>query len=340
MRKSTIKKKDVTKLYWENPEDFADLFNAVYFGGKEVLKAGELTQMDSDLPLLETEEGYLETTDQSRDILKLANHVWARGAYLLLAGLENQTGVHYAMPLRIMGYEYRNYRKQYEENVRRHKQERFADMSGAEVISGMCRTELLIPVVTVVLYYGVKPWDGAKSLHGMLDIPEEMQAHVADYPMHLIEMRNADLPVHTKRNRDFFRITRLLLDDKKPVKERLEQVIRDERENDVDMLVMLTVSEMFAGGRLKPRQRKEETVMLDVFEEIMDMGRKEGMDMGRKEGMQNGRIEAVLVLLSGMGSVPDELRQTIKNQTNPDKLRSWLRLAAQAESIEAFCAKM
>lgn len=332
MRKNTIKKKDITKLYWENPEDFADIFNAVYFNGKEVLKAEELIQQDSNLPLLETGEGALETTDQSRDLLKLANHMWSRGAYLMLIGFENQTEVHYAMPLRIMGYEYRNYREQYEKYVRQYQQDRYADMTGAEMLSGMRKTDRLLPVVTVVLYYGRKPWDGAKGLHEMLDIPEEMRPYVADYPMHLIEIRNADLPVHTKRNRDFFQLTKILLDEGKTVEERMEQVMQYEKENNVDLLVMITVSEMFAGGRLKVKQRQEVMAMLEIFEEVMEKG--------KLEGKLDGRTEDILDLLSGVGTVPDELRQTIKRQRDRETLKNWLRLAARAESIEAFCAEM
>ncbi len=36
-----------------------------------------------------------------------------------------------------------------------------------EILSGIKKTDALIPVITVVVYYGEKPWDGATSLHGM-----------------------------------------------------------------------------------------------------------------------------------------------------------------------------
>ena len=37
--------------------------------------------------------------------------------------------------------------------------------------------------------YGEKPWDGATTLHEMLNIPEEMEKYVSDYKMLLIEAR-------------------------------------------------------------------------------------------------------------------------------------------------------
>ena len=45
----------------------------------------------------------------------------------------------------------------------------------------MKKTDKFIPVITVVVYYGENPWDGAVSLHGMLNIPKEMQTFVNDY---------------------------------------------------------------------------------------------------------------------------------------------------------------
>ena len=44
--------------------------------------------------------------------------------------------------------------------------------------------------MTIVLYFG-KHWDGARSLHELLNmdmIPLEMRKFVANYPLHLIEV--------------------------------------------------------------------------------------------------------------------------------------------------------
>ena len=36
---------------------------------------------------------------------------------------------------------------------------------------GMRKTDKFTPVITVVVYYGEKAWDGATTLHDMLNIP-------------------------------------------------------------------------------------------------------------------------------------------------------------------------
>lgn len=51
------------------------------------------------------------------------------------------------------------------------------------------KTDRFVPVITAAVYYGEKPWDGAITLHGMLDILEEMKPYVNDYRMILVEAR-------------------------------------------------------------------------------------------------------------------------------------------------------
>lgn len=43
-----LKPDTVLKNYWRNNERFADLFNAVLFGGKQVISPGELEDVDTE----------------------------------------------------------------------------------------------------------------------------------------------------------------------------------------------------------------------------------------------------------------------------------------------------
>ena len=49
------------------------------------------------------------------------------------------------------------------------------------------------PVITIVVYYGEKAWDGAVTLHEMLNIPKEMKEFVNNYKMRLVEARQNNL---------------------------------------------------------------------------------------------------------------------------------------------------
>lgn len=121
-----------------------------------------------------------------RDLLKKS----AYGVNFLLVGIENQDEIHYAMPLRVMGYDFRSYDREFRKIKNRHKRRR--DLSGAEFLSGFSKADRLKPIITLVVYYGENPWDGPLSLKDMLDwsgIPEKIKQKVQDYPVYFLDVR-------------------------------------------------------------------------------------------------------------------------------------------------------
>ena len=89
------------------------------------------------------------------------------------------------MALRDLEYCTYSYIKQYEKI--KEKYPRKKGLCGNEFLSHMKKTDKLIPVVTVVIYYGDEEWDGAKSLYEMMDIPEFEFPHFFKY---LITIQN------------------------------------------------------------------------------------------------------------------------------------------------------
>ena len=63
---------------------------------------------------------------------------------------------------------------------------------------------------------------------------------------------------------------------------------------------------------------------------------KEMLDEEKAEGRAEGRIEAILDLLSDLGEISDELCEKILGEKDMDILRSYLKKAASAKSIEEF----
>lgn len=66
------------------------------------------------------------------------------------------------------------------------------DLGGAEYLSGFGREDRLVPVFTAVIYFGEEKWDGPTRLKEMMDldmVPEEVRGKIADYPIHLIDVR-------------------------------------------------------------------------------------------------------------------------------------------------------
>lgn len=65
-------------------------------------------------------------------------------------------------------------------------------------------------------------------------------------------------------------------------------------------------------------------------------GRKEGEVIGEARGIRSGKAESILTLLSDLGDISEELRESIVTQQDSELLQKWLKLAAKSESLEEF----
>ena len=285
-----LKPDTVLKNYWNDNEQFADLFNAVLFDGRPVIKAEELEDVDTEESTVLEHREYAESIKASRDNIKIQKKSSVYGVQFVLLGLESQENIHYAMPIRVMGYDYSSYKKQYDSNAKKYKTAE--GMSEDEYLSRMKKTDKLIPVITVVIYYGEKPWDGAKSLHEMLDIPAEMIKYVNDYKMLLVEARQNDLTLHNINNVDLFNLLSILLDKSKPLHEARDKVIDYAKEHVVDKSVVMTV----AGATnckidYNAFGKKGDADMCTIFEETRLEGKIEGIiKMLKKYNESNDNI--------------------------------------------------
>ena len=238
--KNRLKPDIIIKNYWSSNEEFADLFNAVLFGGKQVIKSYELNDVDTDVSNVEKNGTYTESIKAIRDNIKIRKKSTISGIEFVLLGIEGQEHIHYAMPLRIIGYDYGSYRKQYSDIKKEIKKKK--GLTTDEFLSGMKKEDRLIPVVTIVVYYGEKEWDGALSLKQMMTIPKEMENIVNDYKMKLVEARQNDLLFHNINNRDLFNLFGILLNKDKITRELREEAIKYSVEHKVDKNVLNTVA--------------------------------------------------------------------------------------------------
>ena len=287
--KKKLKADVVVKNYWRNNEQFADFFNAVLFDGKEIIKADELEDIDTEESSILEHKDYAESIGAARDNVKIRKKSTIYNVELVILGMEGQERIHYAMPMRVMGYDYGTYKKQYDDNAKKYKNAN--GMSRDEYMSKMKKMDKFIPVITIVVYYGENPWDGALSLHEMLNIPKEVEPFVNDYKMHLIEARKNNLKLHNINNIDLFNLLEILLNKDEKLKETKEKAIQYASEHDVDKSVIMTVAgaanckmdyDMIAG--------KGSVDMCTVFEETRFEGRLEG----RLEGKLEGRAEEII----------------------------------------------
>ncbi|MBR0044715.1 MAG: Rpn family recombination-promoting nuclease/putative transposase, partial [Synergistaceae bacterium] len=149
--------------------------------------------------------------EQERDVVKF----WKRPdgeAVICLVGLENQTSVDNYMPLRVIGYEGADYRGQLKSKTKAKAQQ-----------------EKVEPhfIITIVLYFGVnRRWPKKRSLHDMLNVPEQYRKVVNDCRVNVLELAWLSDEQEKLFKSDFFYIVHYLRQARK--KEKLD-VIPEEK---------------------------------------------------------------------------------------------------------------
>ena len=177
---------DITKKYMKQNDRFADVCNYYLFNGESVIMADELEEKDiTELGLFEGDKNKVTSIQKLRDVLKRCVVKSANGVVYMVIGIENQTDVNYAMVIRNMVYDALNYASQVEGYSKGHRAKK--DLEGAEFLSGLAKTDKLMPVVTITIYWKSGKWDGARSIHEMLDVDNvDILEYVSDYKLNLI----------------------------------------------------------------------------------------------------------------------------------------------------------
>lgn len=178
---------NITKEYISDNRRFADLFNYLIYGGREVICPQDLEERDAtELALPYGVDQKVIGKQQMRDNLKAYCAKEAGGITYLLLGVESQADQHFAMAVKNMNYDAMNYAAQVSEAAKRHR-EHGPKLHGAEYLSGFGKEDHLTPVVTLTLYWGPDEWNAPRSLHEMFpELPQEILRFVPDYQINLI----------------------------------------------------------------------------------------------------------------------------------------------------------
>ena len=182
------KKDDYQYDYLDDYERFADQVNGALFGGRQVVKPDELEPADAMAVYLGKEAGtrknYKDITDKAR--------TW-RGRLIHIITIQNQTYVDYRMVLRNMLAESIGYHKQWKQKKTAHEKAKDIDCDSDEFMSKMNKDERFTPIITLVVYCGAEHrWNGARCLHDLLDIDDEMKEFVTNYKLNLYDCHEHD----------------------------------------------------------------------------------------------------------------------------------------------------
>ena len=188
----------VTKAYIRENTVFADAFNYLLYNGKPIIKPEKLHTKDiTEIAIPFHPEDNISphkllknATQKYRDIFKSTVVMNDNEVSYILLGIENQSEIHYAMPVRNAIYDALQYVQQVNDisaHHRKHKELSSVHNSG-EYLSGFLKNDTLTPVITLVIYFGLTPWDGPRSLHEMMSVKnQELLSFIPDYQIHLLE---------------------------------------------------------------------------------------------------------------------------------------------------------
>lgn len=207
------------KRYLFNNDIFADAFNYLVYGGKQVIKADELREIDTTELALPYGNGAKVPVQKYRDILKLWDAKMDDAAIYVILGTELQDKVHYGMPVKDGLYDMLGYSNQIDEIRRSYRNQNGKNdtdgelvidgdslkikLTSEEFLSGLRKGDKLIPIITAVVYLGDTPWDGPRSLHDMLDFKNDaIKDFVPDYKINLISPADMDDDEFAKFNTD------------------------------------------------------------------------------------------------------------------------------------------
>lgn len=299
-----------TRMYLKDKERFADFFNGTVFQGRQVIQAEDLSAYDTRAEsILPHNDGKTKEVEHYRDIAMS----WNDGVRLAILACENQSKVHYAMPLRTMMYDGVLYTEQAGELW---KEKGTENVTSAEFLSHFRKEDKLTPVITMVFYYGEEKWDGSRTLHEMLDMrgmDEKLKEYIPDYPVNLV---TPDGGVNKELFRtDLQQIFGVL--ECRGDRRRLEEYLEEEKEyfRQVDYISARAIGSFLGSeailNKVLEKQKEEKIDMCKAIDDIYN----EGVGHGVAEGRAKGRAEFLAELVHkkmGKGMTAEDIADMLE----------------------------
>ena len=148
---------------------FADAFNYFVYGGRQIIDPEKLQELDTTEIAVPFGSENEMAVQKFRDLLKTATLMADDKAAYLILGVENESSVRYAEPVKTILYDSLQYSKQVQQTAARHREAK--DRKGhnnGEFLSGFYREDKLTPVITLVILFSSEEWDGPRTLHEMM----------------------------------------------------------------------------------------------------------------------------------------------------------------------------
>lgn len=276
--------------YLNKPERFADFCNGSLYGGKAVISAQDLLEVQKAYDeVMRDRYGRLKTVGRERDVAKLL----CRGQHFVLIAVENQSRLSYCMPFRCMEYDVMDLAMQLR-RLRNRYQENGELKTSEEFLSGIRKSDRLIPNVTIVFYHGKGKWKAPAQLYEMLDVAgmdETLENLLENYRIHVICLEELKEENFKTGLRELIGLMKRR-DDKNAMKKYCaENAVRFEHidEDTYDVICRLLNLKILLKGKAKYKNcEREDFNMCKAFDEMVKDGEMRGEKRGEKRGKKMG----------------------------------------------------
>ncbi|MGN0379590.1 MAG: transposase [Butyrivibrio sp.] len=304
--------KDIkAKEYLADNARFADLCNAVLFDGEQVISPEALMEGDPEEVLSVYDDGKEKASvKRMRDILKSAVIKSTGKSYVVIVGVESQADIHYAMVVKDMLYDALNYGAQIKNIERNHRRNRDG-CTEAEFLSGFCKDDILIPVITITLYLGPDRWDGARHLHEMFgDIGEGLKKYIPDYFINLVSPYEIE---------DFSKFKTTLGEVLEVIKysqdkNRLRKLMEEDPQFRKMDWESVSVINSYAGTRIPFEGKGGKADMVDMCKAWVDW-----KEEGREEGREDGTVRGIIRMGRACNAGDEKIIEMICRETGMDR---------------------
>ena len=348
----------VTKEYMRENAVFADAFNYLIYNGKKVIDPAKLKEIDPTeiaLPFGDEEKagedkkGKVQETEWSsvkngsvrkknagragkktdavqkyRDILKSAVIKQDEKMSYVLLGIENQTDVHYAMPVRNAIYDALQYGRQVADIAAEHRRNKkdFTGKSNGEYLSGFLKEDCIKPVITLVIHFGAEEWDGPLSLHEMMSVSDiEILSFVENYRIHLIDPAKLTEEQLNKFSTSMREVIGYIKYSKN--KDKLLEFLRTDAHRSIEMNAARVIKTI-TNTPIEVSEEEGEIEMCKAIEDLIAeseaRGRAEGEvrgeARGRAEGETRGEAKGMIEICLDMSFSKEDILKKLQEKLN------------------------
>ena len=275
----------IIKDFFKDTSRFADLMNAILYGGQDVIKPDELQVMDSN----EIFVGKYISKERRRDVIMM----WKGKESQAILALEAQNQVDFTMVSRTLLYDALTYNMQDKKS----------------------KNHMLPYVMSIVLFHGEGKWTAKTSLLERVNVPEGIKQESNDWKMNVVDIK--DLNYHLLKNEDNHSVVKAVGKIWRKEKEDFKGM--EVSKAAARVIAILTerydILDLVKGD-------KETMAMWSFWQDIENSGFQKGEERGIERGMERGmkkgkmdtlkkNVKTMLVYL--FGNLTPELSKKIED---------------------------